>query len=278
MASWWKALGFAVLWSAPVNAAPPRRIVSLNACADAYIVALADPGQIAALTQFARDPHYSTVLAQAARLPVSNGSAEEVIALKPDLIVASSALRFTTMAALAGHGVPIIDLPDKDDLAGIEAMIGRVAAAVGHPDRGRALVDSIEARLAAIGAPPGRGRIAADYQRRGYMTGTGTLIDEMMGRVGLVNLAGKLGRPVLSQLSLEEMAMAHPDFLLLESDTRTVSDRSTEALHHPLLDRVVPPAHRLYFPQALTVCGGPSYPEAVNLLANEIRAADTAAR
>src|SRR3546814_14153033 len=87
---------------------------------------------------------------------------------------------------------------------------------------------------------PGKGRIAAYYQRRGYLTGTGTLIDEIMERAGLVNLAERLGRPALSRLSLEEMARSRPDFLLLESATRRVHDRGSEMRHHPALYHVVP--------------------------------------
>src|SRR3546814_5234381 len=39
--------------------AAPRRIESLNLCADQLLIALADRDQIAALTQFARDPTLS---------------------------------------------------------------------------------------------------------------------------------------------------------------------------------------------------------------------------
>src|SRR3546814_10629924 len=100
------------------------------------------------------------------------------------------------------------------------------------------------------------------------MTGPGTLIDEIMERAGVVNLAERLGRPALSRLSLEEMARSRPDFLLMESATRRVNDRGSEMLHHPALDHVVPPERRLYLPQAVAVCGGASYPLAVAMLAD----------
>jgi len=92
--------------------------------------------------------------------------------------------------------------------------IRQTAVAIGHPERGDALVARMEGELAGL-PKPGRGRVAAYYQRRGYMTGTGTLIDELMMRVGLVNLAGKLGKPPLSQLSIEEMVAAQPDYLYI---------------------------------------------------------------
>ena len=96
----------------------------------------------------------------------------------------------------------------------------------------------------------------------------------MMRRVGLVNLAGRLDRPALSRISLEEMALARPDFLLLDTGTRSAGDLGTAALHHPVLDRAVPMTRRLYIPQSLTICGGPAYPRAVALLANQVRAVD----
>ena len=61
-------------------------------------------------------------------------------------------------------------MPYQDSLAEIDQAIMVVANAVGHPQRGRAEIAALDARLAAIGPPPGRGRVAAYYQRRGYLT------------------------------------------------------------------------------------------------------------
>jgi iron complex transport system substrate-binding protein len=89
----------------------------------------------------------------------------------------------------------------------IVAQIRTIATAVGHPDRGEALIRRMDRELAAIPKAP-HGAVAAYYQRRGFLSGSGTLIDDLMTRVGLVNLAGKLGKPVLSQMSLEELIAA----------------------------------------------------------------------
>lgn len=258
--------------------AQPKRIVSLNLCADQYLIALADPGQITALTQYARDPEMSYYAERARSLPFSTRSAEEVVMLRPDLVVGVPYRQREALAPLKARGVPIVDLPKKDGLAGIEETIRIVAEAIGHPERGRALVASIRARLSRVGPPPGRRRVAAYYQRRGYLTGAGTLVDEMMSRVGLINLAAELQLPSLARLSVEQMAMARPDFLIMESAASRLTDRGSEMMRHPLLDRAVPPSHRLYIPQALTVCGGPAYPEAIERLAAQVRAADRLTR
>lgn len=253
-----------------IGAAPParpERIVSLNLCADGYLLALADRSQIAALTQFATDPAMSYAALAARGLRTIRGSAEDVLALRPDLILASPGKRRETMAQLRGRHIATLDLAPADSLAEIEAQVREVAAAVGHRDRGEALIARMEAALGRLPRGAGRGRTAAYYQRRGFLTGAGTLIDELMRRVGLVNLATRLGKPALARVTLEEMARARPDFLIVESDAERVADHGTEMLQHPILAGIP----RLALPQAWTVCGGPGYVRAAQSLAAQVQ-------
>lgn len=244
------------------RAAAPRRIVSLNLCADQLVLALADRSQIAGLTHNATDVEMSAAAAQARGLPLLSGSAEEALAADPDLIVGMSPHRHPAAAALDPARYAVVDLKSADTYEAIVASIRQVAKAVGHKARGEALIAGMNADLARIGrARPGL--VAAYYQRRGYMTGTGTLIDELMQRVGLTNLAAKIDKPPLSQMSLEEMAASRPDYLILESATDTVADQGTEMLHHPALAGI----KRISIPQAWTVCGGPAYVKAARALA-----------
>jgi iron complex transport system substrate-binding protein len=280
--SWRRAKRFCGLVAAALalggasGPAAPRRIVSLNTCADGYLIALADPGQIAGLTRFARDPSLSPAAAQASRLPITNGSVEAVLALAPDLVIASPFRARDALSPVEARGARVFDLPPATDLPGIYANVRRMAAVVGHPERGEALIARMEAQLAAIGPPPGRGRTAAYYQRRGYLTGGGSLIDEVIRRVGLVNLATRLGRPALSRMPLESLIAARPDFVLLDQAAMRAPDRGAETLRHPALDAAVPSSHRLALDQALAVCDGPYFPAAIAALARDIRAADRA--
>ncbi|WP_447765146.1 ABC transporter substrate-binding protein [Sphingopyxis panaciterrae] len=262
--------GAGALWAAtgaPAAKAPavPRRIVSINLCADQLVLALADRGQIAGLTHNATDPEMSGEAAAARGLPLLSNSAEQILAIEPDLIVGMPASRSAALAALPQQSYPLLDLNTANTLDEIYMSIRQTAAAIGHPARGDALIARMEGELAGL-PKPGRGRVAAYYQRRGYMTGTGTLIDELMTRVGLVNLAGKLGKPPLSQLSLEEMVAARPDYLIVESATDKVTDQGSEMLHHPALKDIP----RISIPQAWTVCGSPAYATAARSMAEQI--------
>ncbi|ATE65357.1 ABC transporter substrate-binding protein [Rhizorhabdus dicambivorans] len=266
----------AIALGGPAQAAP-KRIVSLSPCADQYLLELADPGQIVALNRFARDPRISWGWRKAMRYPGIRGSAEEMLTLKPDLVFSSGFGTPAALAVLKSRHVKLVQLPWDDSFESIERTARLVAAEIGHPERGEALVATMRARLKALGPPPGRGRVAAYYQRRGYLTGQGTLIDEMMRRAGLVNLATRLNRPMLSYLSVEQMAVARPDILFVENG-RTVRDKGTEMLQHPLLRRVIPPARHIDIGEALTTCGGPSYPDAMAAMVRGIRQADGMAK
>lgn len=246
------------LLAAPVHGKPrtaaPERIVSLNLCTDQLLVAIADRHQIAGLTPNARKPEMSTIADQVEGLPILGRSAEEVLAIGPDLVIGMPARRSGIMMALRSENYPTLDLKSARNLPQILSQIEKMAVATGHPERGQALVAQMERDLAAL-PKNGRGRVAAFYQRRGFLTGTGTLIDDLMERLGLVNLAAKLGKPVLARLSLEELVAAQPDFLIIEEDSEQVSDHGTEMLHHPAIAGIP----RISLPQAWTVCGGPAY-------------------
>ncbi|WP_428332319.1 ABC transporter substrate-binding protein [Novosphingobium sp.] len=250
--------------------APPRRIVSVNLCTDQYLLALADRSQIAALTSNADKPEMSAAAAQAHGLRLLGQSAEDVLDIAPDLIIGMPARSSALVAALRGQQYRTLDMHWADSLDDIKAQIRAVASAVGHPDRGKALIARMEHELAAL-PKPGHGRVAAYYQRRGFLTGTGTLVDDLMSRAGLVNLAARLHKPALSQISIESMIAAQPDFIIVETETDRVTDQGTEMLHHPALEHIA----RIHIPQAWTVCGGPAYVQAARSLVAQVAAAQS---
>lgn len=251
--------------------ARPQRIVSLNLCADPFLIALADRDQVAALTVYARDPGMSAVAAAAADYPASAGTAEEVLALHPDLIVASPYRKRETREMLARYGFPLLEIGPAENFAAILDQTRAIAHAIGQEARGEALIRTMQARVAAVGAQDvGQGAVALYYQRRGFATGTGTLVDEMLHRVGLTNLAAQLGQASIFRLTLEQVVVAKPTLLILNMEPTDTRDLGSEMLLHPALARVIPARHRLYLPESLTVCGGPSYPDAVERLRDDV--------
>ena len=259
---------------APAVSARPMRIVSLNACADEYLIALADKDQVAALTQFARDPSLSYYAERAKAYPSTQGQAEAVLALHPDLVIASPYRRADSLTLLKGR-VPIVDIKPAESFEGVVKETRAIAAAIGQSQRGEALVASMQARVTAAGRRPPLG-VAAHYQRGGIVTGPGTLMDDLMTRAGFTNLARR--GQALGRLSLEQIIYARPDFLIFTDAANAGQDQGSLSLEHPALARAVPPSHQLHIPTALTVCAGPSYPDALERLQAEADRARKAGR
>ncbi|HMI19176.1 MAG TPA: ABC transporter substrate-binding protein, partial [Sphingomonas sp.] len=217
--------------AAPAPAAPPRHVASLNLCADQFLVALADPGQIAGLTRLSHMANMSPIASQAARFPTIGSSAEALLVAQPDLLLTGWPGQ-ADAAVRAGLKTRIVTVPPANSYADIVAQIRLVADAVGHKERGEALIRDMDATLASI-PKTGRGRVAADYQRRGYLSGAGTLMDDMMQRVGLVNLATRLGLPPLANLPLEQFVAHRPDFLI--TGAGPARDLGSQMLDHPAI-------------------------------------------
>src|SRR5687768_16724460 len=80
-------LMFVLQWDGAASAAavPPRRVVSLNLCADQLLLALADRDQILSLSPLVRDASISYLRANGAGLPVNAGKAEAVLFSGADL-------------------------------------------------------------------------------------------------------------------------------------------------------------------------------------------------
>ena len=102
------------LAAVPAWADVPRRIVSFNLCADQLVVALADSGQIAALSPYAHDRQLSVVAERARRFPTLDWSAESTVALGPDLVLVGPNDRRETRRMLANLNIPVVDVAHDD--------------------------------------------------------------------------------------------------------------------------------------------------------------------
>lgn len=235
-------------------AQPAERVVSLNLCTDQMLMLLA-PGKVAALSPLARDPALSFVAREAAAVPVVRASVEAVLRLHPDLVLATHYGAQTTLAALQREGVPLLRTALPQDFAGIRTMTRTLAAALGVPERGEALLATMDATLAAVPGPKHMVR-ALVWQPRGVTGGPGTLADAILHAAGLTNAAD--GTP----MGLEAL-LRHPPDLLVIPTAPAYPSLATELLDHPALIGL----QRRAIPPPLTICAGPFTARAVALLA-----------
>jgi len=249
-------------------AAPPRRVVSLNPCLDTILVRVADRAQIAALSHYSREPTTSTIAAVAARLPMTYASGEEVVALRPDLVITGRNISAATRAALARLGITVVLFDVPETVAASLAQVMQVADLLGHPDRGRMLAAEIATALRRGAAPPGTRPVSAlVFMPGGFASGPGTLMDAMMTRAGLANAAARYGLRRSATVPLEAL-VADPPELLLAGEARAGAPGGHQRVTgHPVLAHLAPAMLARQFPERLLFCGGPVLISTIAVLA-----------
>ncbi len=252
--TWWRLLCGVVLLLPGLRAHAGDRVVSLNLCTDQMLVLLA-PEQIAALSPLAKDPSLSFVARQAERFPSVRASAEAVLRLHPDLILAAPYGAQATLAVLQQEHIPILRISLPQDLAGIREMTRQLAHALDVAARGEALLAHMETELAEQ-PHTDRGIRALVWEPRGFTVGRGTLMDSLLRAAGLSNASD-------GRLVGLEVLLRHPPDLLVVSTEPAYPSLATAVLQHAALAGIP----RRTIPPALTICAGPFSAKAVTLLA-----------
>ena len=251
---------------ASVGHAAPQRIVSLNLCADELVLRLAAPGTVKSVTWLARDPAFSNVAALAHTVPVNRGLAEDIVPLAPDLVIVGSYTTRTAVGLLRRLGVPVLELGVPASVEEALAQITMVAAALGTPAAAAQLIADIRARLAALPRPGPTQPIAAVYQPNGFTIGQGSLVNDLLSRAGLRNLAVEQRIDNYGALPLELLLLAQPDLLIMNAADDRGPALAYEVLRHPALMRRFSAARIVSVPSAWWSCPGPRLMDAVQRL------------
>src|ERR1700732_2013198 len=119
--------------SAPALAARLPRIVSMNVCTDQLLLPLADPAQILGLSPYSRDAWQSWAAEEARRYTSLSGGAEDVLVLKPDIVLASLFDKRSTRELLKAQGLRLAEFSVPRNLAAVKAQIREMGEIVGPP-------------------------------------------------------------------------------------------------------------------------------------------------
>jgi iron complex transport system substrate-binding protein len=260
---------------APARATELPRIASINACTDQLLVALADPDQILGLGPYSRDATRSWSAAAAHRYPRLSGEAEDVLVLKPDVVVAGSFTKRATRELLKEHGQKVVTFDVAHSLDEVKAQIRKMGEVTQHPDRAETYIARIDAALAHTRQFVAKRHYRVlSISRRGWVSGSRSLMSSLLAEIGLTNAAGELGLKFGGFASLEAIVKLQPDFIVVSNDSDFAEDEGRAFLLHPALEHFYPPSKRLVVPERLTVCGGPMVANALERIVSEITRAE----
>jgi iron complex transport system substrate-binding protein len=259
-------------WLAPTLAIDLPRIASMNVCTDQLLIPLADPEQILGLSPYARDAWQSFSADDARRYPILSGGAEDVLVLHPDIVVASLFDKRSTRELLKAQGLQLAEFAVPRNLDEVKAQIRRVGEIVRHTDRARAEIVRLDAAMArARQAVTDKHYSVLPLSRRGWVSGSDSLVGSLLSETGLFNVASDLGVGTGGLASLEAIVNAKPDFLLVSEEGSRAEDEGSAFLLHPALERFYPPQKRIVIPERLTVCGGVMLADALDALVRELK-------
>jgi len=215
--------------SVPAN---PQRIVSLGAPITEILFALDLGDRIVATDDYSDYPDEAKSIAKVGA-PWPGFSTETILNQEPDLILSSKG---TIVRELEPYGVPVFVL-QPSDIAGIYEDIRLIGRMSGKKKQASDLVDSLTARVSGVTDKTGSltdeqkptvyYEIDATNPTSPYTVGSGTFQDELIALAGGNNIGDT--QSGWYQISMEAIADADPDMIILEDYQYGVSPESVGA-------------------------------------------------
>jgi len=200
----------AALAFASTSAFSAPRAVSLDQCADQYVLALSPREAIAGLS-FRAEAGDSYLAAEAKGLPKRRATLESLLAVQPEVVVRQWGGDAQLVRRLQERGVRVTTLGDATNFEQVRGNIREAASALGQPAKGEVLIQAMDRELAEAARTPS-GKTAAYLTPGGATAGPGTLVDAVLRAAGLGNAEPG---PGYRTLSLERLALEPPQALVL---------------------------------------------------------------
>jgi iron complex transport system substrate-binding protein len=260
---------------ASLGHAEPRRVMSLSMCTDDLLLELLPKERIASLSYYARQPTALEVWPQAASIPVNFGTAEEILAAKPDLVLTGTYTTPATRRILKSLHFALLEVPPANDFEEIRQVTRLVAHTLERDARGAELIERMDMTLLRLHESlPRRSIRVAAWGEGGSIPGQGTLFDAILRAAGGTNIAIANDQSAYTSFDLEQLLQANPDIIAYSSTTTDTPGLNTDLALHPLV--IAHFAHRrITYPSALYACGvTASANAAVSLRASLLQALD----
>jgi iron complex transport system substrate-binding protein len=192
--------------------APPKRIVTLLPSVTEMVAALGGTSRLVGIDRHADWPPEVRSLPRLGSL--DDAQIEAIVALRPDVVIASTAGR--TLDRLETLGVRVLRLK-SDSHADVQRTVRLLAALLGTPAEGERLWAGIERQIeaAAQRVPPAlRGRtVYFEIGGGPYAAGTSSFIGETLARLGLRNIVPAALGP-FPKLNPEFVVQAAPEIAM----------------------------------------------------------------
>lgn len=221
----------------------PKRIVSLTYGTDEILTALVSTDHIASYSKYAGDDGISFLTKdEVSRVGRTvDMEPEHILALAPDLVIASTSTPMQTVEVLTRSGVPVYVSAIPTTVEEMKEKVRGVAKAVHEEEKGEALVSDMESKLATLASKlsavsPDKERVALGMSFRGILGKKGTLFSDVLRLAHVKDGAAvyEVPKGADAYLSLEILPKINPDVILLPT-WRVKAGDDTKAFEEGLL-------------------------------------------
>ena len=199
--------------------APPEKIHSLSLGHTEILAALMDFERLSAVYSFFVDEEQSNIAGLSADHNMIGFDPEEVVALEPDVIVASRFTNADTVALLNGAGNLVVRTALENSALGNVPNILLIGYLIGAEAEAVALVEDIEARMVVISdLLPGGDKprvLSISKFTSVFAAGSGSTEGGIIEQAGGINAAADSGIEGHLQVSVESIAAINPDVIIV---------------------------------------------------------------
>ncbi len=249
-------------------------VVSTSLCADAYVLAIANPQNIKALSWQSGGP-----LSQGNAGSKGNAKAwmdpEILLSLSPAHFVLGPGDGIKATNWAAAHGAKIHQIGWQNDFDGIALELARLGTFLGRQETAAQRTGALRHALQTLKVRrQSRAHAHGRDLRVLYLTptlgtaGKGTFIDAAIHVAGGINVAGEMGITGWGQIPVERLAHVKVDLLLTSFFTDGPPSVHQFRVHHPLVQNLRNAVMEQNISGRLWICAGPNLIHAARQIAD----------
>ena len=200
----------------------PKKILTFAMYTDQIVLGLVTSDHLVGINTLLDDPVLSNIIPIAKKIPkkIGNPGAEEVLSLKPDLVIVSDWTQAEKIQSMRDLGLKVVSVKSPETIQDVKEAVSQVAAAIGEPEKGKQLIGMMDQKLAEIREKTSK--IKPEQRKNmvllSLMTaygGAGCAYDDACREANVINGIAAAGLKNGQQLTKEMLIKINPDIMLM---------------------------------------------------------------
>lgn len=255
-------------------ARPAPSVVSINLCTDQLLLNVAEAEQILSLSWLATDADESMLADAASHYDRNFGTAEEIIRLAPDVVIAGRYSNPYTKALLRRLGFTVVEIDPARSIADIENNLRQIGTAIDA-------LAAADAAIATMRAHIERLRTQRDQQQPtsaivirpgGYTIERESIAGELLTLAGISDRALSMGLDNWGSLTVETLLRADPQMLVISDYKLETASLANTWYAHPAIADMMRERHSVLLPVSYWACGAPQSINGAEILLDTLAA------